>query len=42
MTDAFLPTERGCVAEQPHRILLTDMLRLIEDDTAALRRISPL
>ena len=42
MTDTFLPTERGYVADQPHRILLTDMQRLAEDDTAALRRISPL
>ncbi len=41
MTDAFPPTERGCVADQPQRILVTNMLRLVEDDIAALRRISP-
>ena len=37
MTDTFPQTERGCVADQPQRIFVTDMLRLVEDDTAALR-----
>jgi len=29
--------ERGCVADQPQRICTSNALRLVEDDTAALR-----
>ena len=30
-------TERGCVADQPQHLHFIGLLRLVEDDTAALR-----
>jgi hypothetical protein len=30
-------TDRGCVEDQPQHVRLTKPLRLVEDDTAAIR-----